>query len=553
MALAALGLWASLVPHVTYPSASSGEPSNEVLTAWPGWAVQQDLGPLSGVAGHFDIWVASEPNADIRLTLNASLVDAADLSVLRQTTTHVTPSDIPVRRSLRFPSYVVPEGQRLVLQLQVPDHYEHSVSYRLAPRQAAYESVMLNGVPDADGGPLSFSHLATSSGLRAGLNGEPDARIRLLLALLLSGLSGLAHPRSVAALRRAGSTGVRLAENAATWMPRFAAANAEPDSIRTQTGIRHVFAAPWYPWPAAVIPMLHFLASNPLHFAVRESVIPVGVALLAVSVAVALLRLVLKGWHQAAAAVTIVTAAIFAFGHVERAIDGRLGEQALFSASVVIAAAGVWLAIRSPSLVARSAPFLNMSAGILLLVQVTTLAGGLWRADLDASQSGPSSESLTTSHLFHQLPPIATANRPDIYYIILDAYGRHDALGDFDNSEFLEALEERGFSIALEATSNYRSSMQSLASSLNLEYLDNLGHRTPGSKDDIAELVKHNALATILKRLGYTYVHLESGWGMTDKSPLADIGLTFTPAGVLTSNAAESTGISYGQNAARAE
>ena len=362
MALAALGLWASLVPQVTYPSATSGEPSNEVLTAWPGWAVQQDLGPLSGVAGHFDIWVASEPDADIRLTLNASLVDAADLSVLRQTTTHVTPSDIPVRRSLRFPSYVVPEGQRLVLQLQVPDHYEHSVSYRLAPRHSTldtrhstldtrhstlfYDNIKVNGVPDAGGGPLAFSHLATSSGLRAGLNGAPNERIRLLLALLLSGLSGLAHPRSVAALRRAGSTGVRLAENAATWMPRFAAANAEPDSIRTQTGIPRVFAAPWYPWPAAVIPMLHFLASNPLHFAVRESVIPVGVALLAISVAVALLRLVLKGWHQAAVAVTIVTAAIFAFGHVERAIDGRLGEQALFSASVVIAAAGVWLAIQ---------------------------------------------------------------------------------------------------------------------------------------------------------------------------------------------------------------
>ena len=278
-----------------------------------------------------------------------------------------------------------------------------------------------------------------------------------------------------------------------------------------------------------------------------------GPQLLVVSVAVALLRLVLKGWHQAAVAVTVVTAVVFAFGHVERAIDGRLGEQALFSASVVIAVVGVWLAIRSPSLIARSAPFLNVSVAILLLVQITTLAGGSWRADLDWMRSEPSSESLPTSHLFDRLPPIAAAGRPDIYYIILDAYGRHDALGDFDNSEFLEALEARGFSVALEATSNYRSSMQSLASSLNLEYLDSLGNRTPRSKGDIARLVEHNALATILKRLGYTYVHLESGWGMTDKSPLADVGLTFTPAGVLTSIASENAGISYGEDAAHAE
>ena len=48
LALVALGLWASLIPQVTYPSASSGELSNDALIAWPGWGVQQDLGALGG-------------------------------------------------------------------------------------------------------------------------------------------------------------------------------------------------------------------------------------------------------------------------------------------------------------------------------------------------------------------------------------------------------------------------------------------------------------------------------------------------------------------------
>ena len=61
LALVALGLWASLIPQVTYPSVSSGEPSDQILVAWPGWGVQQDLGHLSGTVGTFHVWVPLNP------------------------------------------------------------------------------------------------------------------------------------------------------------------------------------------------------------------------------------------------------------------------------------------------------------------------------------------------------------------------------------------------------------------------------------------------------------------------------------------------------------
>ena len=47
------------------------------------------------------------------------LVDASTNEVLRQTAIDATPSYTPVARSLTFPSYDVPEGRRLLLQLQV--------------------------------------------------------------------------------------------------------------------------------------------------------------------------------------------------------------------------------------------------------------------------------------------------------------------------------------------------------------------------------------------------------------------------------------------------
>src|SRR5262249_55856944 len=65
---------------------------------------------------------------------------------------------------------------------------------------------------------------------------------------------------------------------------------------------------------------------------------------------------------------------------------------------------------------------------------------------------------------------------PDVYYIILDGYARADTLKrecQFDNSEFLEQLRSRGFYVADQSCSNYPMTFMSLASSLNMSYLDN--------------------------------------------------------------------------------
>ena len=63
---------------------------------------------------------------------------------------------------------------------------------------------------------------------------------------------------------------------------------------------------------------------------------------------------------------------------------------------------------------------------------------------------------------------------PDIYYIILDGYPSDANLKefyDFDNQEFTACLRDRGFYIASESRSNYALTFLSLASSLNLDYL----------------------------------------------------------------------------------
>ena len=60
------------------------------------------------------------------------------------------------------------------------------------------------------------------------------------------------------------------------------------------------------------IPILHFLTSNPVHFAPIAVVVPLAVALAVVTGSVVSLRLTLKDWHRPAAATAGVTVICFA-------------------------------------------------------------------------------------------------------------------------------------------------------------------------------------------------------------------------------------------------
>jgi hypothetical protein len=78
----------------------------------------------------------------------------------------------------------------------------------------------------------------------------------------------------------------------------------------------------------------------------------------------------------------------------------------------------------------------------------------------------------------------ATPAAPDIYYIVLDAYGRQDRLREFfgyDNEPFLRELEKRGFFVARKARSNYVQTVLSLGSSLNMTYLDEVTRGAAGT------------------------------------------------------------------------
>ncbi len=127
---------------------------------------------------------------------------------------------------------------------------------------------------------------------------------------------------------------------------------------------------------------------------------------------------------------------------------------------------------------------------------------------------------LEPADLAAPVQPVAEA--PNIYYIIVDAYARQDVLQKrygFDNADFIGFLEEQGFAVASDGFSHYSQTALSVASTLNMAYLN----ETFGSLDGVttsmlgaAAMIKHNRLMHRLKGYGYHTIAFQTGYHLTE-------------------------------------
>jgi len=122
---------------------------------------------------------------------------------------------------------------------------------------------------------------------------------------------------------------------------------------------------------------------------------------------------------------------------------------------------------------------------------------------------------------------------PDIYYLIFDRYASAQSLKDYynyDNGEFINFLTQKGFYVANQSYANYPITDLSLASSLNMEFLDLLSRSVgPGSGDfrPLYEKFTNHQVGNFLKSKGYLYYHLGSTWWPTSSNKNADVNYRY--------------------------
>jgi hypothetical protein len=274
-----------------------------------------------------------------------------------------------------------------------------------------------------------------------------------------------------------------------------------------------------YPFLFAAYPVLALLAYNIEEIKAQDALRSLIVSILVVWIFYFLLSRLLKNPSKAALITTFALVVFFSYGQVYSLLKptawlevefGR--HRVLLPLWIVIFTAGVVIILRYKGSYSSLNRALNLISVILLVFPLGQL--GLFALRSMTVNTGEKLSIAVESGL--QLP--SDQPPPDIYYIILDAYARDDVLSKqfkLDIEPFLQELEKIGFSIARCSQSNYAQTRLSLASSLNMDYLPELGDDYKAgntSRVGITELVRHGAVRQALEELGYTSVAFETGF-----------------------------------------
>lgn len=296
----------------------------------------------------------------------------------------------------------------------------------------------------------------------------------------------------------------------------------------------------FYPLLVAAIPILHLAAENSDQVELRVLWFPLAVAFWAAAIALVLLRAIYGDLGRAG---IMVSALLFAFFSYGRLCDALWHRQLLASrgmlelavmlgllAALALVALVLW---RRPNSFGRASNVLALTSLCLGLMVVGQLARR-YSPPVDSSQTTASGTSAVVQQ---GVPQLESSGRPlpDIYYIILDGYARNDVLEavyGFDNSAFTGYLKQRGFYVAERSHSNYAMTFLSLASSLNLSYVNDVAAQIGPqqlTRQPMYALIRRNLVARTLKSAGYRTIHIDTNWAGTETSEVADIRYSAVP------------------------
>lgn len=172
----------------------------------------------------------------------------------------------------------------------------------------------------------------------------------------------------------------------------------------------------------------------------------------------------------------------------------------------------IWCILRSRRPLNRLAQGLTLAGLVLIGLSGLTIAVHTCRL------------SSATANPYAPVSPVMAGPSapPNVFYIILDEYAHHEVLKeifDYDNSNFLAALQQLGFYVPSSSTTNYCYTRYSLASSLNMSYLNDFTQKYGTDTRDYSALVhtlKNNAVFDAFRHNGYEIVSFATGYMATE-------------------------------------
>lgn len=283
----------------------------------------------------------------------------------------------------------------------------------------------------------------------------------------------------------------------------------------------------------AVFPIMHVYANNLGEVAAWELIRPLLIAApMAAALAVGFGR-VRNAPHAGGIAATMLVFFFFTgWGALLRplvyavGVSQNIGVRYVFAGYVLIVCALVAIGLWRRWGQVRDTRVLNLVSAFLILSSSLSTCGADDERREIASEAAkvPVPETLERAE--------ATA-RPDLYFIVLDAYGRADVLQEqfgYDNTPFLDAMAARGFHVVPRAETNYDWTNESLPAAVNLTYLEHLEKILPDYDElNPRSLYQRAVLHRVLGAQGYHLAATETKDPLSDPDDSFDTILRYSP------------------------
>ena len=274
-----------------------------------------------------------------------------------------------------------------------------------------------------------------------------------------------------------------------------------------------------HPFLFAVFPTLFLFAYNIEEVPASDIFLPIVVAVIGTLILLLVLRLVNNNSNKIAIVTSFLLVLFFSYGY-GRGLFFAEAESSLHINVfltllwLVLWATGSFFIIKSRKDFSVLTRFLNIVAITLVVISVINIGTHeIRRINLGYRETKEEGGDSGLNKV---------GNSPDIYYIILDGYSRADVLQEdfnYNNSEFITYLTDKGFYVAPKSRSNYRSTLYSMPSSLNMDYLTTDESETKAIR---FEMMRDSRVSRLLKDIGYRYIFIGGNFGIKVMSKYAD-------------------------------
>lgn len=293
-----------------------------------------------------------------------------------------------------------------------------------------------------------------------------------------------------------------------------------------------LFGIPWYFVMFSAYPIVALMASNIGQVKLSAGWRSLVISLLMGGLFFLIAQLFLRNVYRAAFLSTLLLFLFFSYGHVYQVLLEKW-EKLNFKPYLLI----VWaiLFILFCIWATRRRFAFRDTVLALNVVSLGLMINPIWKINSEVQKVGAHQARYVVAKNAPVQNLIAPSNPPDVYYFILDMYTRQDLLKsafNYDNSGFVKDLESRGFYVAQCSQSNYTRTEISLASSLNLSYLQDLDPKFNDpksiSRTTLWDALKHNTVRYELENLGYKTIAFPNGFAWSELDD-ADIFVTPPP------------------------